>query len=157
VSEGFGIDARGSIYLFRNADTGEKYLFALADVGFGASYGISISSLVKTVLANMFSSSKDLDNPDSYSKIVGNRPFSADDLNFAQGAEAVAGAELGVAGVSITLLSAWPFFSEGAPQPGEEVNNDYFSGAEIDGSSGIGASVSAAYQFLGKWFRLWSF
>jgi hypothetical protein len=100
-------------------------------------------------------SDKNFVNPNSYTKIVANRKFSASDLNFSPGAEATIGVAAGIGGFSATSISAWPFF-QGAPTPGAEVNNDYFTGQVIYSTNDVGLSASAAYQFLGGWVRLWS-
>ena len=151
----FGLGARGTIYALRNFDTGERYLFLLADLGFGFSIGARINQVVRN-LAKSLLNDKNFSNPSSYTKITANRPFSASDLNFSPGAEATIGIAILAAGCSATAISAWPFF-QGAPQPGQEVDNDYFTGSVIYSSNDIGLSASAAYQFLGRWVKLWSF
>jgi hypothetical protein len=150
ASGGLGLNASGTIYLFRNHDNGDKFLFLLADLGLGGSLGITtkkIKTLVKTIL-----NSHALYDVRSYSDIPANRPFSADDLNLARGAEATASAAV-VAGYSATVISGFPFFT-GAPDG--EANHDYFTGANVSGYQ-IGVGVGAAYRFYGMWFKLWSF
>ena len=151
ASGGVGLNASGTIYLFRNHDNGDKFLFLLADLGIGGSLGIKskkIADLVKRILnsAAIYDSS-------SYSTITANRAFSADDLNLARGAEASADVAL-IAGYNATVISAFPFFS-GAPSS-DVVNNDYFTGAYVGGWQ-IGVGIGAAYRFYGLWFKLWSF
>ena len=152
VSSGLGLNAAGTIYLFRNQDNGDKFLFMLADLGIGGSFGIKSDKLSKLVKAIL--NSTNIGDPRSFSSIPANKSFSASDLNLAKGAEATVGAAL-VAGYSSTVISAFPW-TVSAPKPGEEVNNDYFSGADVSGwQAGVGAG--AAYRFYGLWFKLWSF
>lgn len=151
----FGLGARGTVYVFRNFDNANKFLFLLADLGVGFSVGFRLNQLIRN-FAKTLLSNKDLVNPDSYTRITANRPFSASDLDWSPGAEATAGVAAGLVGCSATSVSAWPFF-QGAPRPGEEVNNDYFTGQVIYSTNDIGLSASASYQFLGRWVKLWSF
>jgi len=151
---GVGLNVQGSVYLLRNQDNGNRFLFLLADFGPGFSWGGSsvsprkVLQLVKSILRN-----SSVNDPSSYSDIPANRPFSADDLHFARGAEATYGAGY-VVGYAVTVISAWPMFS-GAPEPGVEVNNDYFSGADVRGlQTGIGMSM--AYRLFGEWVRIWT-
>ncbi len=152
---GIGLNLQGTIYLFRNNDNGDRFLFLLADFGPGFSFGGSAASpskvwkVVKSILQN-----SSLNDPRLYSDVPANRPFSAADLHLARGAEATAGAGYFM-GYAFTVISAWPTFT-GAPKPGEEVNNDYFSGADVQGwQTGIG--VSLAYRLYGEWAKLWTF
>jgi hypothetical protein len=87
-------------------------------------------------------------NPKSYTKFTANTPFSADDLDWAPGAEATIEIAVALAGCSATSVSAWPFF-QGAPEPGAEVDNDYFTGPIIYSTNDIGLSAFAAYQAAG--------
>ena len=151
----FGLGARGTVYVLRNFDNADKFLFLLADLGFGFSVGARLNQLIRN-LAKTLMSDKDFVNPNSYTKITANKPFSASDLNWSPGAEATIGITVLLAGCSATSVSAWPFF-QGAPAPGEEVNNDYFTGQVIYSTNDIGLSATAAYQFLGRWVKLWSF
>lgn len=146
------LGGRGTLYSLRNGDTEECYLFALLDLGFSASFGIKVNQQVKN-LWKVIVGGKNLIDSSLYTPIQANRPFSADDLNFAPGAEATAGAVVLSAAVSATTISAWPFF-ESPSEPGAEVNNDYFTGATIYSTTDIGLSAGIAYQFLGRWIRL---
>jgi hypothetical protein len=150
-----GLGVRGTVYVFRNFDNANKFLFLLADLGFGFSIGYRLNQLIRN-LAKTVMSNKDFVNPDSYTKLTANRSFSASDLNWSPGAEATAGVAAGMVGFSVTTISAWPFF-QGAPEPGKEVNNDYFTGQEIYSTNDFGLSATAAYQFIGRWVKLWSF
>ena len=154
ISSGVGLNVSGTIYLFRNHDNGDRFLFALADLGIGVSFGAKadkITSLVKTILGKA-----SLNDVSSFTAIPANRSFSASDLNLARGAEATIGATA-TAGYSATVISAFPW-TIFAPKPGEEVNNDYFSGVDVSGLQlGAGVSVAVAYRFYGLWFKLWSF
>lgn len=150
-----GLGARGTVYVFRNFDNTDKFLFILADLGFGFSIGIRLNQAIRN-LAKALLSNKDFANPDSYTRITVNKPFSANDLNWSSGAEATIGIALLLAGYSATTVSAWPFF-QGAPVPGAEVNNDYFTSQVIYSTNDIGLSANAAYQFIGRWVKLWSF
>src|SRR3954454_15801807 len=136
-----GLGAKGTLYVFRNSDTGESYLFALIDLGFGLSLGFKLSQYIRTVYKAILSN-KNLADPASYTPIPVNVPYSADDLHFAQGAEASVGAVVGVLAASTTAILAWPLF-RGEPQPGE-VNNDYFSGAQIQSSTDLGLSLGGS-------------
>ena len=150
-----GLGVRGTIYTFRNFDNANKFLFLLADLGFGFQVGVRINQLVRNIARGLMSN-KDFVNPDSYTKITANKAFSASNLDWSPGAEATIGIAAVLAGCSATKVSAWPFF-QGAPAPGEEVNNDYFTGQVIYSTNDIGLSAAAAYQFLGRWVKLWSF
>jgi hypothetical protein len=150
-SAGLGLNGSGTVYLFRNQDNADRFLFLLADLGIGGSLGIGLKKIrevVRLVLHNA-----NLYDPRSYSDVSANKEFSAWDLHLASGAEASAGFAV-VAGYSWTVISAWPFF-QGEPTSAE-VNNDYFTGVNV---SGIQAGISAggAYRFYGMWFKLWSF
>jgi hypothetical protein len=151
-----GLGCRGTVYVFQNFENGDKFLFLLADLGFGFSIGFRLNQAARN-LAKTLLSDKNVTNPRSYTKITANIAFSAHDLNFSPGGEATAGIALLVAGLSVTSVSAWPFFPKGAPVPGAEVNNDYFTGQVIYSTNDVGLSASAAYQFLGRWLKLWSF
>lgn len=148
------LGVRGTIYVFRNFDNGDRYLFLLADLGFGLSLGLRVNQLVRNIAKNLMSD-KNFNNPGSYTKFTANKPFSASDLNLSPGGEATIGITVLVAGCSATAVSAWPFF-QGPPKSGE-VNNDYFTGQVIYSTTDIGLSVSGAYQFMGRWIKLWSF
>ena len=150
-----GLGARGTLYAFRNFDTGDKFLFVLADLGFGVGWGFSVPEEIRQFFKAAVNN-KNMEDLSIYTMFPANKPFSATDLNFARGSEATAGVAVVILGTAITLISAWPFF-QGASQPGQEVNNDYFSGAEIR-SNGfeLGLQAKAAYQFLGVWVKVWS-
>ena len=150
-----GLGVRGTVYVFRNFDNAEQFLFLLADLGFGFSVGVRLNQAIRN-LAKAILSNKDFANPNSYTRITANKAFSANDLDWSPGAEATIGITALLAGCSATLISAWPFFHE-LPQPGVEVNNDYFTGQVIYSNNDIGLSASAAYQLLGRWVKLWSF
>ena len=153
VSGGLGLNGSGTIYLWRNGDNDEKFLFMLADVGLGGTFGINIKKLhilVKKVLGIVTAY-----DPRSYTTIPCNKSFSADDLNLARGAEATIGVTL-LAGYSYTVISGWPMFGGAPDAGGEPVNNDYFSGADVSGIQ-AGLGLGAAYRFLGGWGKLWSF
>jgi hypothetical protein len=146
---------RGTVYVLRKFDNADKILFLLADLDFKFSVGLRLNQLVRN-LAKALLSNKDFVNPDSYTKIAANKPFSASDLNWSPGAEATIGITALLAGCSATSVSAWPFF-QGAPEPGVEVDNDYFTGEVIYSTNDVGLSATAAYQFIGRWVKLWSF
>jgi hypothetical protein len=151
ASGGLGLNGAGTVYLFHNKDNGDKFLFLLADFGLGGGFGIrseAIGKVLKTIL-----NSTALYNFTSYSDIPANRTFSASDLHLSRGAEATIGVTL-LAGYSYTAISGFPFFS-GPPKSGE-VNNDYFSGANVSGKQ-FGIGGGAAYRFFGSWFKLWNF
>ena len=42
-----GLGARGTLYAFRNFDTGDKFLFVLADLGFGVGWGFSVPEEIR--------------------------------------------------------------------------------------------------------------
>lgn len=151
----FSLGVRGTVYVFRNFDNADKFLFLLGDLGFGFSIGLRLNQLIRN-LAKALLSDKDFVNPDSYTRITTNKSFSASDLNWSPGAEATIGIAALIAGCSATSISAWPFF-QGAPDPGAEVDNDYFTGQVIYSTNDIGLSGTVAYQFIGLWVRLWSF
>lgn len=156
VSGEVGLGARGTLYVYRNFDTGERFLYALVDLGFGLGVGFSISEEIKQ-LFKATTSGKNMDDPTVYTLIPVHNPFSASDLHLASGSEATAGVTVAILGASITLVSAWSFF-QSAPEPGQEVNNDYFSGAQIISNGfDLGLQAKAAYQFMGRWIKLWSF
>ena len=151
LSGAVGLGTRGTLYVFRNVDTEELYLFALIDIGFGLSAGVKVNqyvrNLYKTIVGN-----KNLSDAATYTSIPVNRAFSADDLNLASGAEATANIAVVVVGASVTAISAWPFF-QGEPQAGA-VNNDYFTGVQIFSTTDIGLAAGANYQFKGLWIKL---
>jgi hypothetical protein len=37
------------------------------------------------------------------------------------------------------------------------VNNDYFTAVRIASTTDIGLQATGAYQFVGRWLKLWSF
>lgn len=150
-----GLGARGTIYIFNNFDTSDKFIFLLADLGFGFAIGPRLNQGVRN-LGRAALSSKSFYDPNSYTKITANREFSAGDLNWSPGAEMTIGVAVLLAGLSATAISAWPFF-DGPPRPGVEVNNDYFSGQVIYNTNDVGLSAGVAYQFIGRWVKLWSF
>lgn len=153
LKAGTGLNAMGTLYVFRNFDTNERFLFALCDLGLGASIGFKIKG---KPLLKLIMNSKKFDKLASYTRIKANKPFSASDLNLAQGAEATAGITLFKKGCSTTLISAFPFFTE-SHEPNQEYNDDYFSGALIVScGDDLGLDAKAAYQFFGKWIKLWS-
>jgi len=154
LSAQLSIGARNTLYAVRNFDNNDTFLFLLADLGFGYSFGVRLDQRIRT-LAKLILSDKYLMNSRSYTPIKANRQFSAGDLNLARGAEATIGVAAMLAGCSATSISAWPFF-QGSPSAGE-VDNDYFTGSIIYSTNDVGLSVTAAYQFLGTWFRVWSF
>lgn len=143
---------KGTLYAFRNGDTQESYLYALVDVGFNWTIGVKVNQHVKN-LWKVIVGGKNLLDYSSYTPIPANRPFSADDLNFAPGAEISGGVVVLASAVSKTMISAWPFFHEPS-EPGAEVNNDYFTGATIHSTTDIGLTAGMAYQFMGRWIRL---
>lgn len=156
VNANVGLGFRGTVYCFKNFDNGDMYLFLLADLGFGYSVGPNINRWVRQLWKEVVGYKDVLDN-DSFTKIKANKPFSASDLNFAQGGEATAGVTYGPYSFSATTVSAWPFFWEGDLLPnGSVVNRDYFTGQVLYGKTDIGLSVGVAYQFLGRWVKLWS-
>src|SRR4051812_38164284 len=113
ISSGIGINVSGTIYLFRNHDNSDRFLFALADLGIGGSFGFKsdkIATLVKTILGKA-----SLGDMSGFTKITANKSFSASDLNLARGAEATVGAA-SLAGYSATTISAFPW-TISAPAP----------------------------------------
>jgi hypothetical protein len=150
-----GLGVRGTVYAVRNFTNGDRFLFLLGDLGFGFSLGARVNPIIRN-LAKTVLSDKNFDNPGSYTRIKANKSFSASDLNLAPGAEATIGVTATVVGISATTISAWPFF-QNQHKPNEEVNEDFFTGAVIYSTNDIGMSVSVAYQFLGRWVKLWSF
>jgi hypothetical protein len=155
ASASLGLGARGTVYVFRNFDNGDRYLFLLADLGVGFSLGFRVHQAIRS-MGKALLNNKDFVNPNSYTKIIANKAFSSDDLDFSPGVEATIGVAATVVGISATAVSAYPFF-QGAPKPGEEVNNDYFTSQIIYSTNDIGLSASAAYQFIGRWVKLWVF
>jgi hypothetical protein len=152
VNANAGLGFRGTIYEFRNMDNGNRFSFLLASLGVGFALGFRINQ----ILRNFYKAAtkrKDLNDPALYTKLPVKRRFSADDLAWSPGAEATIGVTLLVAGCTVTLISAWPFF-QGAPEPGEVVDNDYFSGAEIVSLYDLGLGAQGAYHFMGRWIRL---
>jgi hypothetical protein len=155
VTGAVGLGARGTVFVFRNADNDEKFLFFLASLGFGLSFGVRIHQEFRSIFRAVAKNS-DFNDPDTYTTIVPNYAFSADDLAWSPGAEATIGLVVFVDSFGASSISAWPFF-QGAPKPGQEVNNDYFSGQVIYSKTDIGLSANANYQFLGRWFKVYSF
>jgi hypothetical protein len=155
ASGNIGLGARGTVYVLRNMDNGDRFLFLLADLGIGFTFGVRLNQIFRN-LGKTLLSDKSFNNPASFTKIAVNRSFSADDLDLSPGAEATIGIVALTAGVSATSISGWPFF-QGAPKPGETVDNDYFSGSVIYSTTDIGLSAGGAYQFIGRWFELWTF
>lgn len=154
ITHSVGLGFRGTFYVFRNLDNNDKFLFLLVDLGMGFSFGVRLNQMIRNLWKVTF---KDMtfNNKEIYTKIEANKPFSSDDLNFSPGAEATIGIVVLTAAAGATSISAWPFF-QGTPKPGEEVNNDYFTGQVIYSKTDIGLSANANYQFLGRWFRLYS-
>jgi hypothetical protein len=132
------LGARGTVYVFQNFDNSDRFIFLLADLGFG---GRELLHKRKY-------------DPSSYTKITANIPFSASDLNWSNGGEATIGIAALIAGASATSVSAWPLFLPGPPVPGAEVNNDYFTGQVLYGTNDVGLSASVAYQFIGMWILI---
>jgi hypothetical protein len=143
---------RGTIYEFRNMDTGERFDFLLATLGAGLGLGIRVNQIIRNAY-KAATKTKDLSDPSLYTIIPCNKAFSADDLDWSPGAEATAGVTFIAVGYTLTTISAWPFFN-GPPKPGEVVNNDYFSGAEIKSKFDLGLSGQAAFQFMGRWIKV---
>ena len=103
------LGVRGTVYVFRNFDNGDRFIFLLADLGFGFSVGVRVNQIVRN-LAKTLLSDKNMLNPKSYTRIKANKAFSASSLNWSPGAEATIGIVTGIAGLSATTVSAWPFF-----------------------------------------------
>src|SRR3954470_6608402 len=76
-----GLGLRGTVYVFRNFDNDNKFLFLLADYGFGISIGFRLNQVIRN-LGKALLSDKNFSNPASYTKITCNKTFSADDLDW---------------------------------------------------------------------------
>jgi hypothetical protein len=155
ASAAIGLGTRGTLYTLRNMDNGDRFLFVLADLGFGFTLGVRLNQIIRN-LGKTLLSDKSFNNPASYTKIAVNRSFSADDLDLSPGAEATIGVVALATGWTATSISAWPFF-QGAPQPGATVDNDYFSGSVIYSTTDVGLSAGGNYQFIGRWVEVWTF
>ena len=96
---------KGTLYALRNDDAEECYLYALVDVGFNWTVGVKVNQYVKN-LWKVIVGGKNLLDYSSYTPIQANRPFSADDLNFAPGAEISGGVVVLASAASKTMISA---------------------------------------------------
>jgi hypothetical protein len=154
VTGAMALGARGTVFVFRNGDNSDKFIFFLASLGFGLSLGVRVNQLIRNIWKSVVKNT-DFNDPSAYTPIVANSSFSADDLAWSPGAEATIGITILDDSAGASAISAWPFF-DGAPKPGQEVNNDYFTSQVIYSKTDIGLSGNINYQFLGRWFKLYS-
>jgi hypothetical protein len=53
ASSALGLGGRGTVYIFRNFDNADKFLFLLGDLGFAFSYGYRLNQAIRNLAKSL--------------------------------------------------------------------------------------------------------